>query len=292
MAETLKMGTMFAPEIVKDVFSKVKGHSALVKLSQQIPVAFSGSDIFTFSMDDDVNIIAEGGVKPAGSLALAPVHVVPLKVEYGARITDEFMTATEEKQLDILSAFNDGYAKKIARGLDLMAMHGINPRDKKTSTLIGTNSFDTATGVSKVVHVAGSEEDEIETVAAAIGDYDMSGMSVSKAFASTLAKIKVNGVAQYPEFRFGANPQALGGIPCDVNSTVSAAGNDLLIAGDFASAFKWGYAKEVPFEIIPYGDPDQSGSDLKAHGEIYLRTETYIGWGILDPTAFARIATA
>ena len=38
------------------------------------------------------------------------------------------MYAAEEKQLDILEQFNDGFAKKVARGLDIMAMHGLNPR--------------------------------------------------------------------------------------------------------------------------------------------------------------------
>ena len=42
-------------------------------------------------------------------------------------------------------------------------------------------------------------------------------------------------------------------------------------------------------EVIQYGDPDQSGEDLKAHNQVYLRCETYIGWGILDKNAFARI---
>ena len=59
--------------------------------------------------------------------------------------------------------------------------------------------------------------------------------------------------------------------------------------GDFANGFKWGFAKDIPLEVIPYGDPDQTGKDLKAYNQVYLRAETYIGWGILDPSAFAKI---
>ena len=289
MAETLQMGTMFAPEVVADLFNKVKGHSTLAQLSGQIPVAFTGSDIFTFSMDSEVNLVGEGGKKGAGGIKAEPVKFVPLKVEYGARVSDEFMYASEEKQLDILTAFNDGYSKKIARGLDIMAMHGVNPRDKQVSTLIGTKSFDTATGVTKVDYTAGTEEAVLETAAAAIGEYDVTGFALSKIFGSELAKIKVNGVPQYPEFRFGASPGALGGTACDVNSTVSFANKAVGYVGDFANAFKWGFAKDIPLEVIPYGDPDQTGKDLKAYNQVYLRAETYIGWGILDPTAFAKI---
>lgn len=289
MAETLQMGTMFAPEVVADLFNKVKGHSTLAQLSGQIPVAFTGSDIFTFSMDSEVNLVGEGDKKGAGGIKAEPVKIVPLKVEYGARVSDEFMYASEEKQLDILTAFNDGYSKKIARGLDIMAMHGVNPRDKQVSTLIGTKSFDTATGVTKVDYIAGTEEAVLETAAAAIGEYDVTGFALSKTFGSELAKIKVNGVPQYPEFRFGASPGALGGTACDVNSTVSFANKAVGYVGDFANGFKWGFAKDIPLEVIPYGDPDQTGKDLKAYNQVYLRAETYIGWGILDPTAFAKI---
>ncbi len=64
---------------------------------------------------------------------------------------------------------------------------------------------------------------------------------------------------------------------------------DHAIVGDFENRFKWGYADNIPMEIIQYGDPDGAGRDLKAHNEIRLRAEAYIGWGILDEKAFARV---
>ncbi|OKZ74709.1 MAG: phage capsid protein [Clostridiales bacterium 36_14] len=294
MADVLKKGELFAPETVTDLFNKVAGKSSLAKLAGTMPIPFNGSEIFTFSMDDEVNIVAENGVKPAGSIALAPIKVVPIKIEYGARVTDEFMFATEEKQLDILKAFNEGYAKKVARAIDIMAMHGLNPRTKEKSALIGTNSFDTNESITKITYDEALIEDNIETAIAAVNEaYDVTGMAMSKTFSSSLAKLKVNGVKQYPELAWGANPGSVNGLSVDVNSTVSFNNSkDKAIVGDFANAFKWGYAKEIPLEIIPYGDPDQSGKDLKANGQIYLRCETYIGWGILDPTAFSRIEAA
>lgn len=40
-----------------------------------------------------------------------------------------------------------------------------------------------------------------------------------------------------------------------------------------------------------YGNPDNDTQlgDLKGHNQVYLRGEAYIGWGILDPSAFAHI---
>lgn len=290
MAETLVKGALFAPETVKDLFSKVSGKSSIAKLSGTTPVAFNGNEIFVFSMDDEVNIVAEGAVKPAGGVSVEPVIITPIKVEYGSRITDEFMYASEEKQLDILKAFNEGCAKKVARALDIMAMHGVNPRTKADSTLIGTNCFDKI-GITAVKYSATEIEDNIETAIAAVDEtYDVTGIAVSKDFSSTLASLTVNGVKQYPELGWGANPGVVKGLPFDVNSTVSFnSSDDKAIVGDFANAFKWGFAKEIPMEIIQYGDPDQSGKDLKAYNQIYLRCETYIGWGILDKNAFARI---
>lgn len=294
MATTLTKGELFAPETVSDLFNKVAGKSSLAKLAGTMPIPFNGADIFTFSMDDEVNIVAENSVKSAGAISVAPIKVVPIKIEYGARVTDEFMYASEEKQLDILKAFNDGYAKKVARALDIMAMHGLNPRTKETAALIGTNSFDTNTGVTKVTYDAAKIEENIESAIATINEaYDVTGMAMSKDFSSTLASLKVNGVKQYPELAWGANPGNVNGLPVDVNSTVSFNNSkDKAVIGDFANAFKWGYAKEIPLEIIQYGDPDQSGKDLKAYNQVYLRCETYIGWGIIDASAFARIEAA
>ena len=101
-------------------------------------------------------------------------------------------------------------------------------------------------------------------------------------------------MAQYPEYRFGGNPDAFYGMGADVNSTVSVTGTatgsqtDHVIVGDFQNAFRWGYAKNIPLEVIEYGDPDGLG-DLKRTNEVVLRAEAFIGWGILDADSFARV---
>ena len=286
MANKTARGTNFAPETVKEVFSKVKGHSSLVKLSKSIPVAFSGNDIFTFSLDGECAIVGEGEQKPAGAATIEPVKVVPIKVVYQHRVSDEFMRASEEKALKMLEAFTEGYAKKIARALDIMAMHGVNPATLTASDKISTNHLDTVTSVT---YTDGQPTDALEDAIALIGDNDVTGYALSKTFGSAMGKYKENGISQYPEFKLGANPGKLGGTACDVNSTVSK-GNDRAMAyvGDFENAFKWGYADQIPMEVIEYGDPDGQG-DLKRTNEVLLRAEAYIGWAILDKDAFARI---
>lgn len=281
--------TSFPAELVKEVFTGAQGHSAIAKLAGSTPVAFSGTDIMTFSLTGEVNLVGEGEAKGSHTNENKVVHMVPVKIEYGARVSDEFVRASEEKQLEYIRAFNEGFEGKIARGLDIMAMHGTNPKTGVASALIGTNSFDTNTDVTGVTYTSADPEANVTGAIAAIGDYDANGIAMSKVFAGALAGLKVNGVAQYPELSWGANPGAVRGVAADVNSTVSVVPAKKAYVGDFANAFKWGYAEKVNFEVIEYGDPDNTGSDLKGHNQVYLRAEAWIGWAILDGTAFARI---
>lgn len=287
---TLSKGSLFDPELVTDLINKVKGKSSLVALSQQKPIPFNGQKEFTFTMDSEIDIVAENGKKTHGGVSIAPLTIVPIKVEYGARISDEFLYASDEEKIDIVKAFNEGYARKLARGLDLMAFHGINPRTGTASAIIGTNHFDGK--VTQTVDFNEADPDvNIETAASMVQGAEgvISGMAMDPQFSAALASYKVNGVKQFPELAWGANPGAVRGIPTDINRTVSNGGNDLVIIGDFASMFKWGYAKEIPLEVIKYGDPDNSGQDLKGYNQVYLRSETYLGWGIMDGNSFARV---
>lgn len=280
----------FPSNLVKEVFVAAKGHSSLAKLAKQEPLSFSGTDIMVFSFDGEVNLVAEGAAKGSHTNGKDIVKMVPLKVEYGARVTNEFLKASEEKQLEIMRGFTDGFGKKIARGLDIMAMHGTNPATGTASALIGTNSLDTNASVTSVTYVPATPDPEgnIATGLAALGDYDFNGLVIDKTFAGELAKIKVNGIAQYPELEWGANPERIKGVASDINSTVSAVATQHGYMGDFENAFRWGYADIINFEVIEFGDPDGNG-DLKRYNQVYLRAEAWYGWAILDGTAFARI---
>jgi HK97 family phage major capsid protein len=291
----LSKGTLFDPELVTDLINKVKGKSSLAVLSKQVPVSFNGNKIFTFTLDKDVDVVAENGKKSEGGVSVEPVKIIPIKIEYGARISDEFLFAADEEKINVLKAFNEGFAKKVARGLDLMAMHGVNPRTKLASTVIGTNHFDNLVS-QKVVYTKAQVEENIESAIALVHGSNgvVSGMAMSTEMSSELAKLKVNGVKQYSELAWGANPGSINGLPVDINTTVSEGidNKEKAIVGDFANMFKWGYAKEIPLEVIEFGDPDNSGKDLKGYNQVYLRAEAYIGWGILDEKAFARIVEA
>lgn len=292
----LSKGTLFPEHLVNDLISKVQGKSSLAKLSKQDPVPFNGLKVFIFTMDSEIDIVAENGEKSEGGISIDPVKVVPLKVEYGARVSDEFLYASEEEQIKILQSFNDGYAKKLAKGFDLMAFHGINPRTKAASSVIGDNCFDKK--VTQSVTFDGKQPDlAIESAVDLVegSEGDVTGLAIDTTFRSALSKETVDGEGKgarlYPELRWGGNPGSLNGVNLDVNRTVANGGNTKAYLGDFGM-FKWGYAKQIPLEVIEYGDPDNSGKDLKGYNQVYLRAETYIGWGILSPEHFAIIKGA
>lgn len=293
MATITKSTNLFPAELVSEVFSKAKGHSSLAKLSNQTPIPFAGNTQMVFAMDGEASIVGEGDQKPAGDASFNPVTITPVKFVYQHRLTDEFTKMSEEQQLPYLEAFVDGFAAKIARALDICAFHGVNPATKTSVSSLADKNFDMAS-IATVTTTAGKEDEDIDTAVQAITGEDgvVTGIAMAPAFSAALSKLKVNGVVQYPEFRFGQNPEAFYGMASDVNNTVSfGTSKDLAIVGDFQNAFKWGYTENVPCEIIEYGDPDGQG-DLKRTNQIVLRAETYVGWGILDNASFKKIAKA
>lgn len=291
----MKAGTLFKPELVKELISKVQGRSVLAKLSSQTPIPFNGVEQFIFNLEGNAQIVGEGEQKQAGKAKITSKVIKPLKFVYQARITDEFKYASEEKQMNFLSAYMDGFAKKIAEAFDLAALHGLEPKTMTDASFRATNSFDGLITGNIVnydeAHIDDNIDTAVQTIVAKGGE--VTGIALSPTAGQNLAKIKVNGVVQYPEFRFGQNPDSFYGMKSDINKNLTVTGGtaetDHAIVGDFQNRFKWGYAENIPMEIIEFGDPDGAGRDLKAYNEICLRAEAFIGWGILDEDAFARV---
>nr|DAU20891.1 MAG TPA: major capsid protein [Caudoviricetes sp.] len=294
---TPKASTLFTPELVKELFSKVQGKSVLAALSAQQPIPFTGTTQMVFNLEGNAQIVGEGGKKEAGEAKIEPKVITPQKFVYQARISEEFLKASEQKQLEFLDKFSEGFAKKIAEAFDIAAIHGVEPKTLTDATFRDKNSFDGLVETNTVTYDADHIDDNIDAAVQQIvaKGGEVTGIALSPTAGQALSKIKVNGVTQYPEFRFGQNPNSFYGMDTGMTKNLTLASGshtaetDHVIVGDFANLFKWGYADSVPLEIIQYGDPDQTGRDLKAYNEICLRSEVYIGWGILDAEGFARV---
>ncbi len=286
----------FPPELESKMFNAVKGHSSLAMLCASEPMPFSGVKEMVFTMDGEAEIVGEAAQKSPNDASWTPVTITPIKFVYQHRVSDEFMNLSDEARLPYLQAFADGFARKMARGLDIAGFHGINPKTGAASTVVGTNHFDSLV-TQTATYTAGTSaaDDVLDTAVQTIlgNERAVTGIAMSAIYGTYMAAIKANGIVQYPEFRFGQRPSSFAGMGLDVNTTVNkkistATSRDLAIVGDFANAFRWGYAKNIPLEIIEYGDPDGLG-DLKRQNQVELRSEAYIGWGILDASSFVRI---
>lgn len=301
MAGTLAKGDLFPRALAKDLLQMVKGKSSLAKLSGAEPLEFNGTDIFEFSLDKEVDIVAEGGQKGVGGGTITPVSMVPIKFEYSMRVNDEFVRASTEAKLPYLKRFTEAFSKKLARGMDIAAFHGYNPRTAAASAVVGSNSFDgkvtnTVTQLASNNSANKNVEDAIALVHAA--EYDVNGMAMAPAFRSELAaQTRQDGTPLFPELGWGAQPDVIRGLAVDTNSTVSFLKTgetdpvDLAVVGDFQNMFRWGMASDIIFKVIESGNPDndQTLGDLASRNQVLLRAEAYLGWAILDKAAFARI---
>jgi len=293
MANVITRGTNLPTQIVEEMFNAVVGESALAKLSAQRPIPFNGTTEMVFTLDKEADIVGENDAKSNGGGVAAPKVIRPVKFEYGLRVSDEFLYGSEEYRMDILRTFAEGAAKKFARGFDIAAMHGLNPRTGTASTVVGTNNLDAQIpNANKITYAAAMADANIDAAIAKIDTVGATanGLAIAPAMRSALAAMKADGAPLYREFSFGAHPETLGAMTLAVNGTVATGDVALAYVGDF-SAFRWGYAKEIPLEVIEYGNPDNDAQagDLKGHNQVYLRAEAYIGWGILAPTWFASV---
>lgn len=289
---TIKAGTDFPTELVTEMFDAVAGHSALAKLSAEKPMPFGGITEFVFSATSEAQLVGEGDPKAASASIVDPVVIKPVKFVFQQRVSDEFVYCGDEKRLRYLEAFAEGFSRKIARGFDIAAMHGLEPSTMTAAASLASNNFDALVN-NRVAYVGATVDDNITAGITMLNGKECNGIAMSPAAATALAAITESGVTQYPEFRFGQNPDAFYGMKSDVNSTVLAhatgADTDHVLLGDFQNSFKWGYVENIPLEVIKYGDPDGSGHDLRRYNEVCLRAEAFIGWGILDPDAFTVI---
>lgn len=297
MGATISRGTLFTPQQTNEMFSKVRGKSSLARLSASEPIPFNGKDVFVFDLDNEAMLVGENVAKENGGATVTGVTMTPVKVEYGVRVSDEFKYGAEELQLQYLTVFAEGFAKKVARALDIMAMHGVNPRGGATASQLANKNFDDLVTQTVTYDATNPEGNVVSAIALVEGnEHEVTGLAMSPIFKSALANLKKgtsSNELMFPELGWGASVGAINGLPADSNSTVSFNTNDdRAIVGNFADYFKWGFSRDVAIEVIEYGNPDNSNAgDLKGHNQVYLRGEAYIGWGILVPSAFARVKT-
>lgn len=273
----------------------IKG-GVLAKLTPGEPELKVGkTDHFTFTATPKVQLVGESVQKESQSGVPGKKTVQTYKVQITYRFSNEVQWEDEDYQTELVENLVANAATAISRALDLLAIHGINPITGTTGAVVEYLTK-AANGVLTVTRTANAQND-LENAAALLQGqgYVANGIAFDPVFAGSLARTK-DGQERplYPEMGLGFNFDSFQGLNAASSDTVSgrqelAAEDATLnaIMADF-DAFKWGIARDMPLELIEYGDPDGNG-DLKGHNEVAIRAESVIGFGFMDYKAFALI---
>lgn len=256
--------------VVTDLIAKAKDSSTIAALSPSTPQVFADTTHLIFNPSAEAEVVDEGAKKGSYEQTLTPVEGKRVKVVTTTRVTDELKWADEDNKLQIVQSILDDQNAALGRAIDYVIYHAVNP--KTGGALSGYTAL-----------TAGA------TAVTATDDYDVTGIALSRPFASTLRKVRVpsTGLRLYPEIPLNLSVGDFDGIPAATSGTVNGRlattpTKALAIMGDF-SLIKWGMVRDIWSEIIEYGDPDQTGVDLKANNQIAYRTEAVFSFAVLDP---------
>lgn len=279
----------------KNIKSGIIGR--LVPSDPEIKVG--STDFFTFTSTPKMELIGEGGNKSSMDGTPAKVTSKTYKGQMTFRYSEEVLYMDEEYQLRLIEALAGRIATGLARGIDLVSFHGINPLTG--SSAVSVTDYITKSGNGTVISSTSAHpEEDLDAAAAALqgNGYAATGIALDTVYAGALARAKKSdGDRVFPELGLGFNVDRIANLQAAVSNTVSGTAEGVASATGVGAimadwdTFKWGIARNVPLELIRYGDPDGAG-DLKRTNEIAIRAEVVFGYAILDPKAFAIINSA
>lgn len=280
-------------EVAQGIVTKARDTSTIQTLSPASPMLFRDVEHILFTKEPEAEFVEEGGSKSSMDAQFKAIPGGIHKSQVTVRLSNEVQWADEDDQLQIVDAITEASASAVGRALDYGVYHAVNPA---TGAAVTTMTALTA-GATAVTATADASADVDSLVDAVAQAYDVTGIALSKAFASSLRKVRVKntGARLYPEIPLNLQVGNLDGIPAATSNTVSGAlaskaTNVLAILGDFG-LIRWGVIRDMTMDVITMGDPDGLG-DLKRMNQVAYRTEVVYSWAVLDPTGFAVLKTA
>lgn len=291
-------GIVLPRSVALEVAGKAKDASTIAALSPRKPEIFEDETYLVFTGASEAEVVAEGAQKGYYTQTLANVVAKRTTIQTTTRVSNQLKWADEDNRLEIINAIQEDQAAALARALDYIVYHAINP--KTGAALDGYTSLAASSGVNDVYLGADLESaTDAQLIASfdAMADvvnenYDINGFAMSKAYANALRKIRIanTGMRMYPNIPLSLNVGEFEGVAAACSSTVNGSlaqtpTGILGIMGDF-NLIKWGLVRDITAEIIPYGDPDGQG-DLKQYNQIAYRTEAVLAHAIVAPAAFS-----
>lgn len=271
-------------EISDPMVTAARTTSLVAQLSQRQPMRFGESDIIVFNDFPKAEFVDEGAKKSPTTAGLTSVTAKPRKAQVTMRFNEEVIWADEDFQLEVLSQVAEAGQVALSRALDLGMFHRINPLAGTPITAWDNYILST----TKTVEQGTADADEdfrtaVGLLVSASPSWGVNGAAIDPKFAWALSNLKdKDGAQRYPQLGFGTDMTSFLGLPVAVGDTVSgmpeAADTKVrAIVGDFQNGIRWGVQRELPVELIQFGDPDGQG-DLKRQNQVALRLEIVYGW--------------
>ncbi|MER2134183.1 MAG: phage major capsid protein [Arthrobacter sp.] len=279
------------PRTIADgMISEARTQSTVAALSGREPQKFGETDYIIFNDFPKAEFVEEGADKASTTGGYDAVTAKPKKAQVTMRFNQEVQWASEDHQLSILSDLAGAGQVALARALDLGLYHRINPLTG--SVLSGWDNYLGST-TKRVERGAADADADLRAAAGmliqASPSWGVNGIAIDPKFAWDLSELQTknadgspSGTQRYPQLGFGANVTNFMGVNTAQGNTVSGTPESTdtgirAIVGDFQNGIRWGVQRELPVELIRFGDPDGQG-DLKRKNQIALRLEIVYGW--------------
>lgn len=282
---------MLPRNIAAGIITKTQTTSTAAKLSGSEPMRFGEVDYLIFDNFPRAEFVEEGAEKGSTSGAFRAVTAKPHKAQVTMRFNEEVQWQDEDYQLDVLGQLAGKGSEALSRALDLGMYHRIQPLTGQV--ISGWDNYLAAATKSETV---GAKDELDQVIRKAVGQLvnaddpvTPSGMAVDPSAVWDLGNLQTknadgspSGVQRYPQLGLGTDITSFLGLNVAVGNTVSgrpeAKDNGIrALIGDFTNGVRWGVQRNLPVELIRFGDPDGQG-DLKRRNQIALRLEIVFGW--------------
>lgn len=280
-------------EVVSTVINKVKDTSTIAALATSEPQKFDDKTYLVFNPTAEAEVVAEGAKKGSYELSTTPIVAKRAKIVTTTRVSDELKWADEDNQLEIVTNIIADQAAALGRALDYIVYHAVNPKDGKQ-----LSGYTALTTDANAVTATADLVADIDSMTDKLLEYEINGFAMSRKLASDLRKLRVPATGQrlYPEIPLNLKVGNFDGIPAATSGTVNGKKAEtptkvLGIMGDFG-LIKWGMVRDITSEVIEYGDPDNTGHDLKGYNQVAYRTEAVLAYAVLDAKGFSVLKSA
>ncbi|NEG54753.1 phage major capsid family protein [Bifidobacterium platyrrhinorum] len=270
------------------VVGKAHDTSTIATLSPADKLGFMDDKYNVFTGKARAEVVAEGAKKSGYEQPITPKEGKRFTVQCTTRVSKQLQWADEDNQLQILDAIQADQAAALGEALDYVIYHGVNPASGEEMT-----GYEALAKIATQVKGTDDQLANLDALTDQLLRVNINGVALSRTLANELRKLRVSntGGRLFPEIPLSLNAGTLDGIRACTSTTVegqyvNGSTGVLAFMGDF-STIKWRLVRPITAEVIPYGDPDNTGVDLAGSNQIAYRSEAVFSYAIIDPTAIA-----